>query len=55
MNDSFNELNSYLQEYRNKDCFISDLQITSKEINGKILYGFYFKVNSNKQHIYLEI
>jgi len=55
MNDAFNELNSYLEKYRNTDCIISDLHITSNEINGIILYGFYFKVNSAKSNIYIAI
>ena len=55
MNDAFDKLNYYLQKYRETDYIISDLKITSKEINGIILYGFSFKVNNNKPYIYLEI
>jgi hypothetical protein len=55
MNDAFNKLNSYLEKYRETDYIISDLHITSNEINGKILYGFSFKVNNNKPYIYIEI
>jgi hypothetical protein len=55
MNDAFNKLNSYLEKYRNKDYIISDLNILSNEYNGIILYGFYFKVNSTKQDIFITI
>jgi iron uptake system EfeUOB component EfeO/EfeM len=55
MNDAFNKLNYYLQKYRNTDYIISDLKITTKDSNGIILYGFYFKVNSTKKDIYIEI
>jgi hypothetical protein len=55
MNDAFDKLNYYLQKYKETDNIISDLHITSNEINGKILYGFSFKVNNNKPYIYIEI
>ena len=55
MNEAFDELNYYLQKYRNTDYIISDLKITTNNSNGIILYGFYFKVNNNKPYIYIEI
>ena len=55
MNDAFNKLNSYLEKYRETDYIISDLHITTKDSNGIILYGFYFKVNSSKSDIYIKI
>ena len=55
MTDAFEKLNYYLQKYRETDYIISDIKIFTKNNNGIILYGFSFKVNNNKQHIYLEI